>query len=67
MVNYTFSVLSFDEEAIVHFGKDLVFGISRYIIPAALPAAIYFYIEKTILSTIYRNMPYDTSFLDKYK
>lgn len=54
MVNYTFSVLSFDEEAIVHLGKDLVFGISRYVIPAALPAAIYLYIEKAISSTIYR-------------
>ena len=61
MVNYTFSVPSFDEEAIVHLGKDLVFGIDRYAIPAALPAAIYFYIEKTISSTIYRNMSYDTS------
>ena len=62
MVYNTLVRFSFEKDTIVHFGEDLVFGISRYIIPAALPAAIYFYIEKTISSTIYRNMPYDTSF-----
>ena len=66
MVYNTLVGFSFEKDTIVHFGEDLVFDIGRYAISAALPAAIYFYIEKTISSTIYRNMSYDTS-LDKYK
>ena len=63
MVNYTFSVLSFDEEAIVHLGKEAAAFLEIQdvrlvsLILTRLKTATYLYVDQTISYIVVVNYP----------